>query len=147
MPTYQPIQPLPRAGNIHIGGFKRVDLQDSYIATSASAGEGDGGNVNITTQLVALDNSHIRANSAGAGGGRLNIQSTLVRTPDSTTTARGVVQAQDGEVIITDEINPDQALSDLPLGFLANEVKVPCSVVVAEEDVVLNVDVAGGCDR
>ena len=119
--------PSANGGNIHLSGFKQIDLQDSRIA--ALAGVGDGGNVNINTQLVVLDSSRISADSGGASGGRLDIQSTLVRTPDSTTTARGAAQAQDGEVFISDEINPDQALLDLELSFLAGEVKAPCSEV------------------
>jgi filamentous hemagglutinin family protein len=125
------------AGNIVINGNDRLEANQSFI--SAESVHADGGNINIDTRLVVLDSSHISADSAGASGGRLNIQSTLVRTPDSTTTARGVAQAQDGEVLIRDEINPDQALLDLKLNFFDDEVKEPCSVVVVEEGVVLNV--------
>jgi filamentous hemagglutinin family protein len=133
------------AGYIEIKGNNRLDANESFI--SAESVNADGGNVTINTRLVVLDNSQISANSAGANGGRLDIQSTVVRTPNSTITARGVEQAQDGEVSITDEINLDQALSDLELNFLTNEVKAPCSVTVAEESVVLNVSETRSCHR
>ena len=137
-----------KGGDIYIDRFKQIDLQDSRITTSVSGGDGNGGNITMSDiQLMVLDSSHIRADSAGASGGRLDIRSTLVRTPDSSTTARGVAQAQDGEVIITDEINLDQAFLDSELNFLTNEIKAPCSVAVSEESVVLSVDEKRGCLR
>lgn len=128
-------------GNINLKNAKLIDLQNSKVTASVSGGVGDGGNVTISnTGVVVLDDSHISADSAGARGGKLDLQATVVRTPISTTTARGVEQALDGEVLIANEVNPNNALNELRLDFYANEIKDPCSVAIAEDESILSIE-------
>lgn len=122
-------------GNITIEGPPIIDLNSSRITASVKGGTGNGGNVNIfDVGGIALQNSHITANSEGAFGGRIYLDASLVRDPLSTTTARGINVAFDGEVFITDEINPNNVLNDLRLDLLINQIKSPCSIVIANEE-------------
>lgn len=122
-------------GNITLDNISAVDLQDSQVTASVASGTGDGGNVFIfDVGGIALQNTHITADSGGAFGGNLNIEGTLVRDPYSTTTARGENVALDGEVLIANEINPNNVLNELRLDFFVNQIKDPCSVVIAESD-------------
>ncbi|MBK8455262.1 MAG: filamentous hemagglutinin N-terminal domain-containing protein [Thiofilum sp.] len=132
---------IATGGNINLKNAKLIDLKNSKILASVSGGVGNGGNINFdNVELVVLDRSRISADSTGAQGGKLNLQSTLLRNPTSTTTARGVVQALDGEVFIANEVNPNNMLNTLRLDFLANEIKPPCSIAVAEEESSLTIE-------
>ena len=127
-------------GNIILRNASTIDLRDSQITASVAGGLGDGGNVYIfDVGGLALQNSHITADSSGASGGRLDLNATLVRDPFSSTTARGVNVALDGEVLIASEINPNNALNELRLDLFVNQIKDPCSVVIAEDESTLSI--------
>lgn len=135
-------------GNITLRNSSIVDLKDSQITTSVAGGLGDGGNVFIfDVGGLALQNSHITADSDGASGGKLDLNATLVRDPFSSTTARGVNVALDGEVLIANEINPNNALNELRLDLFINQIKSPCAIVIASEESSLTVRNINGNDK
>lgn len=126
-------------GNITLRGSSIIDLQNSQVSASVGGGAGDGGNVYIfDVGALALEDSHISANSEGSSGGLLYLDTTLVRNPYSSTTALGADITLDGEVFVASEINPNDLLNELLLGFFDNEIKDPCSVVIAENESYLN---------
>jgi len=115
-----------RSGN---GGNINLQIADSLLLRrnsliSATAGTaqtgGDGGNININTQLlVALENSAIAANAfAGRGGNIQIVTQGLFVSPNSrisATSERGI----DGVVAIdTIDIDPSQGLVALPVALI-----------------------------
>lgn len=127
-------------GNISINNTSVIDLQNSQITASVAGGTGDGGNVFLfDVGGIALQKSHISADSEGSFGGRLDLNGTLIRDPYSTTTARGENILLDGEVLIAHEINPNNLLNELRLGFFVSQIKDPCSIVIAENESTLEI--------
>ncbi|MBW4508010.1 MAG: filamentous hemagglutinin N-terminal domain-containing protein [Scytonematopsis contorta HA4267-MV1] len=100
----------------------------SQISTSAGSdgGSGSGGNIDINAGvLVAFprENSDITADSFGGRGGNINIKTRGVfgiqvrpqRTELSDITARSEKDPQlSGQINLTNEVNPSQALVELP---------------------------------
>lgn len=132
-------------GNITLRNASDIDLKDSQVTASVASGAGDGGNVFIfDVGGLALQNSNITANSEGASGGKLDLNATVVRDPSSITTALGENVSLDGEVLIASEINPNNALNDLRLDLFVNQIKDPCSVVIAEDESILSIKRSSG---
>jgi filamentous hemagglutinin family protein len=101
--------------------------RNSLISTSAgSGGPGSGGDIDINTGvLVAFprENSDITANSFGGRGGNINIRTRGVfgiqvrpqQTELSDITATSLKDPQlSGQINLTNEVNPSQALIELP---------------------------------
>lgn len=63
------------AGDIHINAKNLIYFLDSELTTSAAAGKGNGGNINIDPIFVVLNNSKIIANALEGNGGNINITS------------------------------------------------------------------------
>lgn len=127
-------------GNIILRNASIIDLKNSQVTASVAGGVGGGGNVFIfDVGGLALQNSHITADSNGANGGLLDLNTTVVRDPFSTTTARGIDVTLDGEVLIASEINPNNALNELRLDLFVNQIKDPCSVIIAEDESSLSI--------
>jgi filamentous hemagglutinin family protein len=123
-----------RLSAINNAGFGNINLQTSYlemrrnslINTSSQGGE-PGGNITISTDnLVALENSDIRANAINSSGGRVQISAQgifgtqfrqgVLDTPESDITASSELGAEfSGTVEIkTPEVDPSSGLVELP---------------------------------
>ncbi len=96
-------------GNIDITADV-IELRDGRIVTSVGNGEGRGGNITVDANLGLLERSEIRADAFGGPGGNIAIQ------------ASGFIADVDSEVTASSEQNVDgtvsiQGLADLSSSF------------------------------
>ncbi|QUY45627.1 filamentous hemagglutinin N-terminal domain-containing protein [Acaryochloris marina] len=92
-------------GNINLN-TKVLLLDDLSRVAANSFGTGTGGNINVTSDLIILKESVIAANSAQSTGGNISIDTLgLFLSPDSTITATSQLGTQfDGSVDVEAEI-------------------------------------------
>jgi filamentous hemagglutinin family protein len=60
-------------GAINIQGGQGILLQDSGFMTSASGANSNGGNINVTADVLVLKTGVIQANAVGGAGGDINL--------------------------------------------------------------------------
>jgi large exoprotein involved in heme utilization and adhesion len=82
-------------GNVTIRSGRLFHLlHDGNVTTSVAGGAGGGGDIQIISPLMVLDDSRIEANAFGGPGGNITIQaSQLIRTP------RSVIEASSKESV------------------------------------------------
>jgi hypothetical protein len=105
------------AGDIRINGGKFLHLSDSNITTSVADGEGNGGNIFISTPIVALDSSDIIARAAKGKGGNISISGFLFQSPSSIVDASSELGI-DGNIDLKPDTNISGSLAVLPDTFL-----------------------------
>ncbi len=93
-------------GNItvQVGGV--LDMVRSELTTTVPNGKGNAGNIAVTAQAVALNNSTVRAQAADGNGGNIRIKAgAYLASPDSEVTAssqKGVSGTVDIQGVISD---------------------------------------------
>lgn len=60
-------------GNINIVGGQLINLQDSGFLTSVSGANSNGGNINVTTDYLIMQTGVIQANAVGGSGGNISL--------------------------------------------------------------------------
>ncbi len=104
------------AGDIGITGGNILHLSNSFISTSVADGKGNGGNISITTPIVGLDNSVIRAQAAEGHGGNIDISGLIFQSPSSLISASSKLGA-DGKINLRPDTNISGSLAVLPDTF------------------------------
>ncbi len=117
-------------GNIQIsaGGF--LALRDSTIATSVQGGAGDGGNITLVPQVLALDNSRVEANAFGGRGGNIDISVIQLITNTNSLIEASSQRSIDGTITIdAPDTDISSSLALLPGAFLdaATVLPDPCT--------------------
>jgi hypothetical protein len=105
------------AGDIRINNGKILQLSDSGISTSVRDGEGNGGNIFISTPIVILDSSNIIARAAEGKGGNISISGFLFQSPGSIVSASSELGI-DGNIDLKPDTNISGSLAVLPDTFL-----------------------------
>jgi filamentous hemagglutinin family protein len=83
---------MEQGGDVTLAVGRLFNLRNSRVTTSVATGGGNGGNIQIKSPLMVLDNSDITADAQGGSGGNIFIDvGQLIRTPDSKITASGSV--------------------------------------------------------
>ena len=103
-------------GNIIIDGANTLILQNNSEITTNATEEATGGDITITSDVIALlENSSITANAVEGRGGNIQINTQgLFQDPDSEITATSELGI-DGTVTINElEVNPAEGLEELP---------------------------------
>ncbi|MEE9413479.1 MAG: hypothetical protein V3V22_10555, partial [Methylococcales bacterium] len=102
------------AGNITINNGKFIHLSnESGITTRVLNNQGTGGNIFISTPVVALDNSVIGAQAKKGQGGNINISGFLFQSPNSLVTASSE-SGIDGEINLQPVTNINASIAVLP---------------------------------
>jgi len=135
------------------GGNITLDVPDlllqrhnSQIATDASGGTGNGGNININGQFIVAvpnENSDITANAVEGRGGNINIITSGIygqefrpsSTPRSDITASSDFGVNGTVQINTPDVDPSRGLTNLPqqLVDVSGLVNSGCAVAASEE--------------
>jgi large exoprotein involved in heme utilization and adhesion len=135
------------------GGNITLDVPDlllqrhnSQIATDASGGTGNGGNININGQFIVAvpnENSDITANAVEGRGGNINIITSGIygqefrpsSTPRSDITASSDFGVNGTVQINTPDVDPSRGLANLPeqLVDVSGLVNSSCAVAASEE--------------
>ena len=106
------------AGNITINNGKLIHLSnESAIQTRVLNNQGTGGNIFISTPIVALDNSVIGAQAAKGQGGNITIKGFLFQSPNSLVTASSELGI-DGNIDLKPDTNISGSLAVLPDTFM-----------------------------
>ena len=105
------------AGNITINNGNFLWLRDSSIVTSVENNKGNGGNISISTPIVALDSSKIIARATQGKGGNISISGFLFQSPSSIVSASSVLGI-DGNIDLKPDTNISGSLAVLPDTFL-----------------------------
>ncbi|MEM8639919.1 MAG: hypothetical protein AAGG51_14060 [Cyanobacteria bacterium P01_G01_bin.54] len=134
-----------QGGNLDLDAMHIVMLFDSEISTTAGSANlpGDGGNITIAAATVTgLFNSDIAANSFQGRGGRIvitaegifGLEFRLARTSGNDITAFSRIDPQlNGDVVInTPDIDPTQALIEVPVVESPEVVRRVCGVGVGD---------------
>ncbi len=118
----------PNAGNITINNGNRLLLSDSNIVTSVTKDKGKGGNIRITTPIVALNSSNIIANAAEGRGGNIDISGLVIESTGSKITASSIL-GMDGVVNLNPITNINGSISVLPSTFIntTNQLRERCA--------------------
>jgi large exoprotein involved in heme utilization and adhesion len=111
-------------GNITLTGGSLVRLQDSHITATVGGGEGTtGGNIDINSQAVVLQNSTIRADAPGGQGGDIRIAGgVLLVDPTSRITATGKT---DGDIDLPPTTNLSGLVTPIPPDFAVTAALQP----------------------
>jgi filamentous hemagglutinin family protein len=116
-------------GNIQVRGGELAFLRDSELTAQVLEGNGEGGNVTLEADAVALDASRIVANAVDGPGGNIQINARIFVAQDSTLDASSETGI-DGVVIINSPVtNVVNALTPLPERYLeaADRVEDVCA--------------------
>ncbi len=118
-------------GTIDLSSGSFIHLKDSQISTNVGAGVGNGGDINLDSNVVSLDNSTISANAIGGNGGDINITTDfLLSNPDSiiqSTSQTGI----DGQINVTSpESNTVQGTVALKTAYIdpSQRLRQSCSL-------------------
>ncbi len=104
-------------GDIAVSSQSITRLRNSQITTTVGGGEGSGGNITITPEVIVLENSQIIAKAVEGRGGRIDINAdALVRDFTSEVSASSELGI-DGVVTIQALTNLSESLSPLPQRF------------------------------
>ena len=117
------------AGDITINNGNSVQLRnDSLILTRVGLNQGTGGDVLITTPVVALDNSRIDAQAFKGRGGDIDITGFLFKSPGSVVTALSL-EGIDGELNLRPDTNISGSIAELPDTYMnaANQLSERCA--------------------
>jgi filamentous hemagglutinin family protein len=101
------------AGGIQINGSGNIILNDSEINTSVNDGKGSGGDISITTPIVALDSSNIIAQAKEGKGGNISISNFLFQSPRSIVDASSKLSAN-GKLNLKPDTNISGNIAVLP---------------------------------
>ncbi|MGL5196951.1 MAG: beta strand repeat-containing protein, partial [Chroococcales cyanobacterium] len=130
-----------RGGNVQLEVNELLTLRQRSGISAEALGTGDGGNVAVTTDAIALlENSRIRANAVEGMGGQIQIFSQgLFMSPDSQITASSN-QGIDGVVSVnTPDLQPTQGLIAIPIEMLniANLVFEECGIGASQSEFIV----------
>ncbi|MEE9326883.1 MAG: filamentous hemagglutinin N-terminal domain-containing protein [Cocleimonas sp.] len=101
------------AGGIQINGSGNITLNDSEINTSVNDGKGSGGDISITTPIVALDSSNIIAQAKEGKGGNISVSNFLFQSPNSLVDASSKLSAN-GKLNLKPDTNISSSIAVLP---------------------------------
>ncbi|MCT7982255.1 filamentous hemagglutinin N-terminal domain-containing protein [Laspinema sp. A4] len=126
-----------RGGNVQLQVNDLLTVRQGSAISAEALGTGDGGNVAVITDAIALlENSRIRANAVQGRGGNIQIfTQALFESPESQISASSS-QGIDGVVSVkTPDLQPTQGLIALPSEMLnlANLVFEGCGTKRASE--------------
>jgi filamentous hemagglutinin family protein len=119
---------------ININSRDLILRRDSNITANATGSDVIGGNINIDTSiLAAVENSFISADSRDFRGGKVKINTSgIVRSFDSSITARGVSQEFSGTVQInTPDVDASRGLLKLPRSVVDTTTLIASSCSVS----------------
>ena len=105
------------AGDIRIKGGNVLHLSESNITTSVADGKEDGGNIFISTPIMAIDSSNIVARAAKGKGGNITISGLLFQSPGSVVSASSELGI-DGNIDLKPDTNISGSIAVLPDSFL-----------------------------
>ncbi|MCT7970678.1 filamentous hemagglutinin N-terminal domain-containing protein [Laspinema olomoucense] len=130
-----------RGGNVQLEVNDLLTLRQQSAISAEALGTGDGGNVALTTDAIALlENSRIRANAIQGMGGNIQIFTQgLFESPQSQITASSS-QGIDGVVSVkTPDLQPTHGLIALPSEILnlANLVFEGCGTRVSQSEFIV----------
>lgn len=130
-----------RGGNVQLEVNEFLTLRERSGISAEALGTGDGGNVAVATDAIALlENSRIRANAVEGMGGQIQIFTQgLFMSPDSQITASSN-QGIDGVVSVnTPDLQPTQGLIALPMEMLniANLVFEECGIGTSQSEFIV----------
>jgi filamentous hemagglutinin family protein len=130
-----------RGGNVQLEVNDLLTLRQRSGISAEALGTGDGGNVAVTTDAIALlENSRIRANAVEGIGGQIQIfTQALFESPDSQITASSN-QGIDGVVSVnTPDLQPTQGLIPLPIEMLniTNLVFEECGIGASQSEFIV----------
>ncbi len=108
-------------GNIDITA-NVVQLREGRINTSVGDGDGSGGNITIDTNLGLLERSEIRADAFGGPGGNITIRSNGLITDVNSQVSASSEQDVDGTVDIQGLIDLSGSLTAIDPGFASSAV-------------------------
>ncbi|MDJ0535677.1 MAG: S-layer family protein [Xenococcaceae cyanobacterium MO_207.B15] len=123
-------------GNIIIDGTNTLILQNNSEITTNATEEATGGDITITSDVIALlENSSITANAVEGRGGNIQINTQgLFQDPDSEITATSELGI-DGTVTINElDVNPAEGLEELPSDVINVTRLVAQNLCAAGED-------------
>ena len=101
------------AGGIQINGSGNITLNNSEINTSVNDGKGSGGDISITTPIVALDSSNIIAQAKEGKGGNISVSNFLFQSPSSIVDASSKLSAN-GKLNLKPDTNISGSIAVLP---------------------------------
>ena len=130
-----------RGGNVQLEVNEFLTLRERSGISAEALGTGDGGNVAVATDAIALlENSRIRANAVEGMGGQIQIFTQgLFMSPDSQITASSN-QGIDGVVSVkTPDLQPTQGLIAIPMEMLniANLVFEECGIGTSQSEFIV----------
>jgi filamentous hemagglutinin family protein len=130
-----------RGGNVQLEVNELLTLRQGSAISAEALGTGDGGNVAVTTDAIALlENSRIRANAVEGIGGNIQIFTQgLFESPESQITASSS-QGIDGVVSVkTPDLQPTQGLIALPIEMLniTNLVFEECGIGASQSEFIV----------
>lgn len=130
-----------RGGNVELQVNDLLTLRQGSAISAEALGTGDGGNVAVTTDAIALlENSRIRANAVEGKGGNIQIfTQALFESPQSQISASSS-QGIDGVVSVkTPDLEPTHGLIALPSEMLnlANLVFEGCGTGASQSEFIV----------
>ncbi|AFY80305.1 filamentous hemagglutinin N-terminal domain-containing protein [Oscillatoria acuminata] len=130
-----------RGGNVQLEVNDLLTLRQRSAISAEALGTGDGGNVAVATDAIALlENSRIRANAVEGMGGKIQIfTQALFESPESQISASSS-QGLDGVVSVnTPDLQPTQGLIALPSEMLnlANLVFEGCGTGASQSEFIV----------
>ncbi|MBO0350563.1 filamentous hemagglutinin N-terminal domain-containing protein [Phormidium pseudopriestleyi FRX01] len=130
-----------RGGNVQLEVNELLTLRQGSAISAEALGTGDGGNVAVITDAIALlENSRISANAVQGMGGNIQIFSqALFESPESQITASSN-QGIDGVVSVnTPDLQPTQGLIALPSEIvnITNLVFEKCGIGTSQNEFIV----------
>jgi len=131
------LSPNGNGGDITIETRDRLILRDgAEVATSVAGFNGNGGNIQISSEVIVLDRSRISASAIGGDGGKIDIQSKfLLIDPNESEISASSELGQSGVVrIASPEADIARSLTALETTFVTAEELLPprCTTLGAE---------------
>ena len=116
-------------GNITVTGEKSLVITNSSVSSAVDSEAGNGGNINISSKLLLINNSQFYATAYQGNGGNINVSANkLVLTNNNVFDASSELSI-DGNISITSEELINDQLIDLPVTMTDPSIffKDPCA--------------------
>lgn len=115
-------------GAITIKGGELLSLRNADIVTTVAGGQGNGGSINVDTEILLMDTGSIQANAASGNGGEINLNlKALIPSGDSLIIG-GAKVALD---VLTPNFNVIQAVSETGVSGIPNVTAPQLNIVGA----------------